>query len=394
MRRTVYPQWRGGLDSKTDFLYNSYGLPTEQDGYTTTIAKTYTYWDTGNILAATDVNAAHTTYTYGTGSCGNFFPTSVSEPLNLTRSMAWNCTGGVLTSATDENGQPTTVAYNDANFWRPHTLTDAAANVATLAYTATSVEASMPFGTSSTSDALVNFDPLGRTRLTQVRQAPGSPQYDTQETDYNTVGLASKVTFPLQTTAGALNSNAAGVTTTYDGMGRVLTSADSGGGTTTYSYSQNDVLITNGPPPTGENIKAKQYEYDALGRLVSVCEITAGTMQWPGAPCGQNTAATGYLTIYTYDVNDKLTAVTQNAQSATTQTRTYAYDSLGRLTSEQNPETGLESYVYDSDTTCTPASAGDLVKKTDAMTNVICYAYDGFDLPPSSARFIIRHQGL
>jgi RHS repeat-associated protein len=87
--------------------------------------------------------------------------------------------------------------------------------------------------------------------------------------------------------------------------------------------------------------------------------------------------ATGYLTQYTYDLNNNLIGVTQNAQASTTQTRTYGYDDLGRLTSEQNPESvgTMTPYAYDTDATC-GTSKGDLVKKTDAVGNVICYAYD------------------
>ena len=70
--------------------------------------------------------------------------------------------------------------------------------------------------------------------------------------------------------------------------------------------------------------------------------------------------------------------MTQNAQSATTQTRTYTYDDLSRLTSEQNPESGTTSYAYGSDLTCgtTVADLGNLVKKTDAVGNVVCYLHD------------------
>jgi hypothetical protein len=58
----------------------------------TYLTKTFTYYDTGNVQSATDVNGGQTTYTYGTGSCGNSFPTSVAEPLTLSRSTTWNCT--------------------------------------------------------------------------------------------------------------------------------------------------------------------------------------------------------------------------------------------------------------------------------------------------------------
>ena len=69
--------------------------------------------------------------------------------------------------------------------------------------------------------------------------------------------------------------------------------------------------------------------------------------------------------------------MTQNAQSSTTQPRTYQYDGLGRITSETNPESGATSttYTYDTDSTC-GTYTGDLVKKVDQVGNVICYAYD------------------
>lgn len=97
----------------------------------------------------------------------------------------------------------------------------------------------------------------------------------------------------------------------------------------------------------------------ASGRLTSVCELTTAT---GSGSCAQTVAQTGYWTKYTYDVLDNLTGVTQNAQSASTQSRTYTYDALHRLKSEANPETGTVSYTYDSDATC-GTSRGDLVKR-------------------------------
>jgi RHS repeat-associated protein len=88
-------------------------------------------------------------------------------------------------------------------------------------------------------------------------------------------------------------------------------------------------------------------------------------------------AATGFWTRYTYDVLNDLTGVTQNAQSSSTQTRSYSYDGLSRLLSEANPESGTASYVYDSSSTCSANSYnGDLVKRTDAVGNVACYGHD------------------
>src|SRR5260370_41935739 len=72
--------------------------------------------------------------------------------------------------------------------------------------------------------------------------------------------------------------------------------------------------------------------------------------------------------------------VKQNAQAASgsQQNRSYAFDEMGRMTSENNPETGTVTHTFDKgDTTCgSYVSAGDLVEKTDAMGNLICLQYD------------------
>jgi len=115
----------------------------------------------------------------------------------------------------------------------------------------------------------------------------------------------------------------ASTTTTYDALNRPLTVLDGGGGSTIYFYgnpgSQTpDVLVTRSPAPSGELTKRRQFEYDALGRLSSVCEITAGTGTWPGGACGQNTTNTGYWTKYSNDPMGNLTGLTQNAQMSVT----------------------------------------------------------------------------
>jgi RHS repeat-associated protein len=355
----------------------------------TTLNKAYTYYDTGNLNTATDVNNAVTTYNYGTGSCGNSFVISVSEPVSLSRSMAWSCSGGVEVSVTDENGKTASTSYTDPYFWRPASTTDAGSNITSFTYTgATEVESAMPInGSSSSSDVLLTLDSLGRQHLSQRKESPNSLTYDSIETDYDADGRVDRTTLPYAGNAGQTSSTAPGMSTVYDALGRKTQTTDSGGGSVTFSYSQNDTYQTVGPAPTGEHTKQKQFEYDALGRLASVCEVT--TLTGSGT-CGQTTAATGYWTKYTYDVLDDLTNVTQNAQSGSSQTRSYTYDGLGRMTSETNPETGTTAYVYDYDPTgnCNWPSAsyygtiftgnypGDLVKKTDSVGNTICNQYD------------------
>src|SRR6202041_4216746 len=60
----------------------------------------------------------------------------------------------------------------------------------------------------------------------------------------------------------------------------------------------------------------------------------------------------------------------------------YAYDDLGRMTSESNPESGTTTYTYDADATC-GTYKGNLVKMVDAVGNTTCYAYDALRRPAS-----------
>lgn len=156
-------------------------------------------------------------------------------------------------------------------------------------------------------------------------------------------------------------------------MGRTVGTTDSDGGTLNWSYNQNDVLRTVGPAPAGENAKSRQVQYDALGRPTSVCEVLSSG----GSGCGQNTSASGYLSSYTYTVpaaGGSQSSVTQGSQ-----TRAYVYDSVGRLISETNPESGTVTYTYDSGASpaCVPghSSQGDIVERRDARGSN-CYYYD------------------
>ena len=356
----------------------------------------FTYFDTGNLQTSKDVNAATTTYSYGalTATCGNAFPTGVTEPLSMSQSFTWNCTGGVLLTATDENAKVTTSAYaNDKYYWRPDSVTDPVSATVNFCYglltsgsctiNPNQIESYLNFNSgNSTADSLTTLDGLGRSHVQQTRQGPASStsNFDSAEVDYDALGRPNRSTMPYSQTAGQTNSSAPAVATTYDALGRVLTTTDAATGTTSYTYNQNDVLVVVGPHPTGETTKQRQLEYDSLGRLTSVCEITSIL---PGnGSCAQNNALTGYWTKYSYDALGDLLTVTQNAQAAAAsqQTRTFAYDAMSRLTSEKNPEAAQVSVTYAYDTissgNCAGTSYGDLLKRVDAIGNVTCYTYD------------------
>jgi YD repeat-containing protein len=112
---------------------------------------------------------------------------------------------------------------------------------------------------------------------------------------------------------------------------------------------------------TDQDLKKRKSVTDGLGRLKEVYED----------PNGSN-----YLTSYNYDVLDDLITVTQG-----TQTRTFVYDSLKRLTSAANPESATISYQYDNN--------GNLTRKTDAL-GYIDYTYDALNRNTTANYSILR----
>ncbi len=366
-------------------------MSTQVNG-STTLYRVFTYFDTGNVKTATDAGTTSsggsnlTAYNYpnGTSTCGNAFPASLSEPLSLSRSFTWNCVGGVMLTATDENGQVVTADYSaDPDFWRPDYVLDQLLNKTTLAYPGeTAEESTLNFNSAhSVSDFRATVDGFGRPIISQRKQAPSATIYDSVETYYDVFGRMANNLLPYSGSASApCTGTCPNKAITYDALSRPLEVTDSGGGTVSYQYIGNDVLQTVGPTQNFTN----QLEYDGLGRLSSVCEVTAGTTAWPGGSCGQTNAQTGYLTKYTYDALGNLVAVKQNAQTTSNkQTRNYTYDMLSRLTSEGNPETGNSSsgsdITYTYDVACGSsytASAGDLTKRVDKAGNTTCYSYD------------------
>ena len=339
----------------------------------------YTYYDTGNPNTMTGANGAVTTYVYSSGapSCENSFPTQIEEPLGLSRSIVWNCTGGVSTQVTDENGNSTMTSFTDPNFWRPTQMTDQENNATTISYpNSTSVESSLLFNSGgSVSDVRTTVDGYGRPVFTQKKQGPSATDYDTTEVDYNSTGQADRTTLPYSAAASPSSSNtsAPATTKTFDALGRVLTITKGDGGTITYTYTNNVVL----KEVSGSQVFQKQFVYDGLGRLTSVCEISSSL---PGVgSCGQG-GPNGYLTQYTYDGLGHLLTVTQNAQaSGSQQTRSFTYDLLGRMLLDTSPETGTTTYSWDTapaHCNVSGSRAGNLaaVETNDGV--FVCYTYD------------------
>jgi RHS repeat-associated protein len=312
-----------------------------------TLTSHSTYYDTGAIKTSTDVNGAVTTLNYGSASCGNSLPTSVSEPLSMSRSTVWDCPSGLPTSATDENNQTTSFTYDGLLRSTQQNFPDGGQTQ--IAFnTITNITTKIKMTASQTILLNTELDGLGALKQTQLQSDPQGTDYT--DTTLDAVGRVSTVSNPYRSTSDPTY----GLTTyRYDALGRTTSVILQDGSASTVSYSGNTVTATD---PAG---KKRQSTYDSLGRLTQVVEDPGGL---------------GYISTYSYDAVGNLLSVVQNSSRQ----RTFAYDGLSRLTSETNPESGTTTYAYDSDAACpTPNSfAADLVKRVDARLVRTCYQYD------------------
>jgi RHS repeat-associated protein len=205
--------------------------------------------------------------------------------------------------------------------------------------------------TSNTDGLLVTkglYDGLGRT--TESRQYEGSSHYIAVQTQYDALGRAYKVSNPFRPLTPD-SETAVWTTSAFDALGRIVSVTSPDSAVVTSSYSGNTVTATD------QASKARKSVSDALGRLTTVYE---------------DPSSLNYSTSYTYDVLNNLTQVSQGSQ-----TRAFAYDSLKRLTSATNPESGTVSYTYDNN--------GNLLTRTDARSITTTIAYDVLNRPTSKS---------
>ena len=153
------------------------------------------------------------------------------------------------------------------------------------------------------------------------------------------------------TLGGLLNSTASPVTTTVSGSTLTLVSKVPG-------------------TQTNYTLSTSSFNGDPTDFPSSVFTGTASGATLTGGSGG--IAASPYVTLYSYDAADRLTQVVQGVQ-----TRTFAYDGLGRLTSRTTPESGIETIFYttSSGSLCAGDSSA-VCRKTDARGVTTTFVYD------------------
>jgi RHS repeat-associated protein len=323
------------------------------------ISVSHQYDAYGNPILRTDARGIQTQFVYGDiNGFTDLYPTQIRTAyqtgVQRTETREYDFYTGVVTRVTDADNNVSTSTSYDV-FGRT-TLVRAAEGKPEETRTATEysdtlrriiVRSDLNAPGDGKLVSIQHFDQLGRVRLTrQLEDSANQSATDETtgikvQTRYRFSGTnyyeLSSNPYRASSSAGAGGELTMGWSTVkHDQGGRVIEVQTFGGaglpapwggngastGTVASSYNASEVTVTD------QAGKSRKSVTDALGRLVQVYEDPAGV---------------NYLTSYSYDGLNNLVNVYQGIQ-----TRTFVYDSLKRLSSATNPESGTISYDYDA----------------------------------------------
>ena len=344
------------------------------------ITTSNTYGVYGNLATSIDGRGKVTQFFYDDAT--HALPNRVVvDPQNgtgtQTTTTAYDYSTGLVTSQTDANNQVTTIDYANPlisgmdPFGRPGvtytpTISGQRRRVTTT-YLDSARQVIVATDLNTENDKLLKTrtttDPMGRTVLTEQTE-DGINYTISAANKYLDMGRVTLTSSAMRATASSTDS---WTRVTKDSAGRIIEVATFGGatqpawtgttgvftGAVTNAYNANFTTVTD------QAGKVRRSMIDALGRLLRADEPDAsGNLG--------STASPVQPTSYGYDTFGNLTAVTQGSQ-----TRSFTYDSLSRLRTAVNPESGTIAYQYDDN--------NNLIVKTDAREVSTHFEYDAIN---------------
>lgn len=365
----------------TDYRGNVTQITTYADAVNLTGAttETRTYDVTGNMVTNTTSCCQQSNFTFT-------IDTQFAYPQSKTRGSASDPYAQVKTSATydfntglglsaiDANGRQSTTTF-DANTLRQTSTvsatgarTDYAYNDAGMNVTQSTYMASADGGVLA--DQNIKYA-NGRGKVRQEKALAAGSTWDIVDTVYNNMGQVAQQTRPYRSGQTQYWSTIA-----YDALGRT-SSVTAPDGSVTQTFYNEASRPSAASSTAGETTRVQDPwgrerwgRTDSSGRLVEVVE--------PDPEGSGSVASNGMRTEYGYNTLGKLTSVTQG-----TQTRSFKYDSLGRLTAQRLAEmsatlndagtyvgSGTWSNVFTYD------DRSNLISQTDARGVKTIYTYN------------------
>jgi RHS repeat-associated protein len=374
---------RGNTSATTHYLLNSSGAITDS-------ISGYAQFDiAGNVVKIIDGRGYATTLDYSDcfglpdgeahfnmapgeltlqGQSSYAFPTLITNALGQTRYTQVDYYLGKAVDTEDENGIVSSASYNDDLDRIKNLIRGVNGGVNVKSQTTFSYnDADHVFTTTSDQygylDSLLKgelvYDSLGRT--IEKRQYESASTYIAVRQTYDALGRTSRTSNPFRP-----GETIRWTTTGYDDLGRIVSVVAPDNAVVKTAYSGNRVLVAD--QNESDQLRRKRIsKTDALGRLRDLWEVKVadGVTEAVSFPNWPDVTA-GYHTSYDYDTLDNLMTVHQG-----TQTRSFIYDSLRRLSSANNLENGSVSYQYDEN--------GNVRVKTDARGVSAHYSYDALN---------------
>jgi RHS repeat-associated protein len=326
------------------------------------LTTTKTFYNTGLVASVAEppnsavAGSLTTNYTYSSAYDGAYL-TTLTDPEGNSSTFTYDVSSGLLTGSKDPNQVSSTYSYYPNMKLESATRQGGDHNLASYvsyAYPSPNEVEKTTLLSDDTSEVDTTiYDGLGRVMQLQHADPAGDEYVDTT---YDPVGRKYTVSTPYRSKS---DSTSYGLTTySYDPLSRIQTIQNPDLTSVGYSYTGATTQYTN--ESNGTTSSTNLSRVDGLGRLTYVCEVTtsATPAQMGGdtpSNCNLEIAGTGFLTSST----QTLRGVTKSVQGS--QTRTFVYDSLNRLTDSTNPESGHIHYVYDPD--------GNLYTKTAPAPN-------------------------
>ena len=410
-------------NSATDFRGNITQMTTYSDGLNATgaITETYRYDIAGNLVTSstscceqtTNVFTVNTQYAYPESKIRG----SSSDPFKQVKvSASYDFNTGLVRSVTDANGRPTLNDFSSASLRATletsptgaHTDTsydDVAMTVTTTTYLAPGE------GGGIASQNVKTMNGQG-----EVRREAGlgaNNTWDFVDTVFNNLGQITQRSNPYRT-----GDTLQWTTATYDALGRNNRVTTPDGSVSETYYNEKDFDTGDSYVPARPNVassglgetilvrdawgRERWGRVDSSGQLVEVVEPN---------PSGNGSTATGGLvTTYSYNTLGNLTATTQGSQ-----TRSFAYDSLSRLTAQKMAEasatlnsagtyvgsgTWSDVFTYDARSNLTSRTNARGVKtnynyNSDPLNRLQSVSWDttadpNHNLQPSDANYYLR----
>jgi RHS repeat-associated protein len=322
----------------------------------TNLTTTMAYEDTGNVFTSTDPGGHITQFSYvdnftdTVNRSSHAYVTQVTLPDTNSPTLAhhivksqYDANTGRMTSAWDQNNRQTTLAYDSLLRTVQTTFPDGGQT--TLVFdTFNKSHTETKIDSSRIAYAYTLVDGYGRP--SRVAQTSGeTAPYNQQDFCYNHNGQLSFQAYSYQGNGftDPIVCSGAGDTFAYDGIGRITQLTHSDGSNAQVSFNGRARQIQD--EGNGSFNLTRVQQSNALGQITNVCEVTAVNLLGNGGnvgSCGLDIGATGFLTSYAYNTLGNLTTVAQGSLV----NRSFSYDSLSRLTSESHPEWGSGAMTY------------------------------------------------